>query len=398
MLRTLAILIVSISIAGACRGARLLDVRSGERGDTVRVVLDLSGPASSVLCPPGNGSASWSVLLKDACKGSRVDRIAVPGTLLEEVTGRCEGKDYRVFLKPRVAVSARSFPLPARDGKPHRIVVDVAAAGEPPPATNESTPEKEGEPDPEATPPSPAPAVKDAPAPRRSGPWRIFIDPGHGGHDSGARSKTVVEKEVVLDVSKRVAEALEKRGGFDARLSRTGDTFVSLRGRRDLAEAYDADAFISIHVNAAKAKNAIGVEVFFLSLSGATDTAAKELARLENEADPDYVVEEDAQLQGIPFGFDLRQSDTLLRSSRFAETVLTKLENSRLAASRGVKQAGFAVLKSFQVPSILVEIGFLSNPTEAKRLKDPKHRQKIADCIADGVIEYFTRFAPGKAD
>jgi N-acetylmuramoyl-L-alanine amidase len=164
-----------------------------------------------------------------------------------------------------------------------------------------------------------------------------------------------------------------------------------------LAEKYEADAFISIHVNAAKRKDAYGVEVFFLSMGGASDQASKELARLENEADPEYVVTEDSLLQGIPFSFDLRQSDTLLRSSRLAESVLVSFEASQLAASRGVKQAGFAVLKSFQVPSALIEIGFLSNPAEARRLKDAKHRQKLADCIVKGTIEYFERFARAKA-
>ncbi len=128
----------------------------------------------------------------------------------------------------------------------------------------------------------------------------------------------------------------------------------------------------------------------------ASDEASKELAHLENAADGDYAVAGDSLAQAIPFIFSLRQSDTLLRSSHLAESVLLSFEASKLAASRGVKQAGFAVLKSYQVPSALVEIGFLSNPAEARRLKDPKHRQNLADCIVRGTVDYFGRFARAK--
>jgi N-acetylmuramoyl-L-alanine amidase len=181
-------------------------------------------------------------------------------------------------------------------------------------------------------------------------------------------------------------------------MTRQDDRFIGLRQRRRIAEEREADAFVSIHVNAARASQAGGVEVYFLSIGGASDEASRELARLENEADPEYVVEEDSLLEGIPFGFDLRQSDTLMRSSHLAEAILVSLERSSLAASRGVKQAGFAVLKSFQVPSILVEVGFLSNPAEAKRLKNDEHRERLAGSIAAGTTNYFSKYARARAE
>lgn len=264
----------------------------------------------------------------------------------------------------------------------------MARGGEPANASlNETPPPKEVAPEP----------VAPKPTPRRTGKFRILVDPGHGGDDPGARRTGIREKDIVLDVGRRVVALLNATPGFEARLSRDDDRRIPLRQRMLLAEKYEADAFISIHVNAANRKDAFGVEVFFLSMGGASDEASKELARMENESDPELVVAEDALLEKIPFSFDLRQSDTLLRSSRLAESVLLSFEASHLAASRGVKQAGFAVLKSFQVPSALVEIGFLSNPAEARRLKDEKHRQKLADCIVKGTAEYFERFARSKA-
>jgi N-acetylmuramoyl-L-alanine amidase len=225
----------------------------------------------------------------------------------------------------------------------------------------------------------------------------IVIDAGHGGNDPGAVAKDLREKDVCLDVARRLADLLNRKPGMKASLSRAGDVFLPLRQRLRLAEQRDAELFVSIHVNAAPSRQARGTEVYFLSLGAATDAASREVARLENESDPDYVVEEDGDLRQLPFLIDLRQSDTLLRSSRAAELVLDVLTRRSLAESRGVKQAGFAVLKSFQVPSVLVELGFISSKQDRKDLADPAHRQKLAEALADGVSLYFERFAPHRS-
>jgi N-acetylmuramoyl-L-alanine amidase len=244
---------------------------------------------------------------------------------------------------------------------------------------------------------SPKPAAGDTSSgPRRSGPRVVVLDPGHGGADPGAVGKGLREKDVCLDVAKRLAAALNKMPGYRAVISRQDDRRIPLAERMRFAEREGADLFVSIHVNAAQSSRASGAEVFFLSIGASTDRAAAELARLENEADPDFVVREDEALQGLPFAIDLRQADTLLRSSRIAEVVLDVLTTQGLAASRGVKQAGFAVLKSFQVPSILVEVGFISSPAERKKLRSPVHRQRLAEALASGVRCYFDRFAPAR--
>ncbi len=404
--RVLLILAVALLPSVSAFAGRLIGIRTGVHGDSLRIVFDLEGkvPRSIVPVPEGD---DWVVYLRGACPSAQQPPAIHPGSCLRGIELKCEGKDLRVLLSSAGPVRAKSFSIPEGNGKPLRFVVDLTPAGAPAVRSEGESPSAAppSESVPESVPGSvpgsvsePVPEPVPEPAPRRSGNWRILIDPGHGGDDPGATAKGIREKEVVLDVASRVAAILNATRGFDARLSRTDDRRVPLRQRRVVAEQCEADAFVSIHVNASRARNAMGVEVFFLSIGGASDEASRELARLENEADPDWVVEEDSLLKGIPFSFDLRQSDTLVRSGRLAESILMNFESSGLAASRGVKQAGFAVLKSFQVPSALVEVGFLSNPAEAKRLKEGKHRQRLAACIAQGMVDYFGRFARAKAE
>lgn len=380
-------------ILSPAAAARLIGIRTGNHEGRARVVFDLDEKVQCSLARVGEGE-DWEVLLAGVCPSIDPPTLAAPHPLIVSIDGRCEGSTMRVVLRGSKRVDAAPLELPPGDGRSFRYVVDLRPAAEgvrgenvdadaPPPVERKET--KEQAPTPE-------------PSPRRSGPWRIFVDPGHGGADPGATYRGLREKEIVLDVARRVAKILNEKGGFDARLSRSDDRLIPLRQRMRLAEAFEADAFLSIHANASRKSMAIGVEVFFLSLGSASDEASREVARLENEADPDYVVEEDSLLKGIPFGFDLRQSDTLRRSSRLSESILTAVESSGLAASRGVKQAGFAVLKSYQVPSSLIEIGFLSNPKEAKRLKDAAHRQRLAECIVQGTVSYFEHSARAKAE
>ncbi len=237
-----------------------------------------------------------------------------------------------------------------------------------------------------------------APLPRRQGPRIVVVDPGHGGTDPGAIRNGLREKDVTLDVGRLLVERLNREPGIKAILTRDRDVLIPLRDRMRLAERKNADLFVSIHVNAAPSGAAKGAEVFFLSLGAASDQASRELARLENEADPEYVVEEDEALATLPFGLDLRQSDTLLRSSHAAEVILDTLTGKDLAEARGVKQAGFAVLRSFQVPSVLVELGFISSVADRRNLMDPDHRDRLAGALADGVNRYFETYAPKRAD
>jgi N-acetylmuramoyl-L-alanine amidase len=408
LLPLLAVLFLLSTVvpASARSGVELRSIRLGVTSERTRIVLDLnSGPFSRQHAMAGD--TAMVVHLPGVSAASTFRAPNLPDGLVRSLRTRDAGRDgLELWFGFTARVSARVFTVAAEKGKPPRLVIDVVAkpgtaivpAPKPPVAPPVAEPSKplvkaaaRPEPAPGSTPPD------SASGPRRGGPRVIVIDPGHGGGDPGALGKGLREKDVCLDVARRLAAALNKTPGYRAVLTRQDDRRVALAERMRFAEREGADLFVSIHVNAARSSRATGAEVFFLSIGAATDRAAAELARLENEADPDWVVEEDEGLRGLPFAIDLRQSDTLLRSSRLAEVVLDVLTARGLAEPRGVKQAGFAVLKSYQVTSILVELGFISSPTERKKLKSLDHREKLAEALASGVQRYFDQFAPARA-
>ena len=220
----------------------------------------------------------------------------------------------------------------------------------------------------------------------------IVLDAGHGGHDSGAVGPGgLMEKEVVLDITRRVARLLEERLGVKVLLSRDADHFVPLRDRTSFANRERADLFVSIHANAHRVAASEGVEVYFLS-SEATDNAARQLAAAENS-----VVQLEKPATGRVTGrseivktmlWDLAQAEFQNESSRLAETVLDAMTAALRIPNRGVKQAGFYVLGGAAMPAILVEIGFVTNPREERRMREPRYRDDIARAIVNGLAEY----------
>ncbi len=359
------------------------DVRVGATPERTRLVLELSGALPSFESSAHGDTAL--VLLLPALRPP-TSKLSTPQGRLRrfEATATPAANGSGQDLMVRIVFTAPSevevFALPS----PDRIVVDLFARG---------AAASRGESDPRAKPITTTPAAPSA----ADGPRVVVIDPGHGGEDPGATGGALEEKAITLDVARRLADVLRADAGLRPHLTRDDDRRIPLRKRMRTAEEKDADLFVSIHVNASTSRAAAGAEVFFLSLGAASDEAASEAARLENEADPEYVMEEDASLEGIPFSVQLRQADTLRRSSRAAERVLDAMGDRKLAEVRGVKQAGFAVLKSFQVPSILVEVGFISSATDRKKLADPEHRQRLAEAIAAGVRDYLLHDAPHRA-
>jgi N-acetylmuramoyl-L-alanine amidase len=222
---------------------------------------------------------------------------------------------------------------------------------------------------------------------------RIVLDAGHGGHDPGASgSSGLQEKEVVLDVTKRLARLLEEGLGVKVSLTRTGDYFVPLRERTSFANSQRADLFVSIHANAHRASVSEGVETFFLS-SEATDNEARQLAALENDVIKLEGGNSKAKMDVLKtILWDLAQSEFQEESSRLAETVLDSMTQVLGIANRGVKQAGFYVLGGAAMPAVLVEIGFLTNPKEERKLRDPHFREQAARAIYAGLAEYKRRY------
>ncbi|HYE92886.1 MAG TPA: N-acetylmuramoyl-L-alanine amidase [Terriglobales bacterium] len=227
----------------------------------------------------------------------------------------------------------------------------------------------------------------------QAGPLRtIVLDAGHGGHDPGATGPGgLTEKELVLDVTKRVARLIEEKLDIKVRLSRDGDHFVPLKERTSFANRERADLFVSIHANAHTSAAHEGVETYFLS-SEATDIAARQTAALENS-----VVQLEKPVNGRAAGrenalkailWDLAQSDFLFESSRLAEVVQDSMTRSLRIPNRGVKQAGFYVLGGAAMPAILIEIGFVTNPREERRLRESRYRDEIARAIFAGIADY----------
>jgi len=224
----------------------------------------------------------------------------------------------------------------------------------------------------------------------------VAIDAGHGGKDPGAHGPSGVnEKNVTLAVARELARQINADPGMRAVLIRDGDTFVPLKQRYMKARAAQADLFISIHADASPNDSATGASVFVLSTRGATSQAARWLADQENAADLVGGVSLDEKDPGLAAVlFDLSQSATMRASDDLANAVLASLKDVGKAHKQGIERANFVVLRSPDVPSMLVETGFITNPGEEQRLDDPRYRNRLASAITAGVRRYFTEQAP----
>jgi N-acetylmuramoyl-L-alanine amidase len=214
---------------------------------------------------------------------------------------------------------------------------------------------------------------------------RIVIDPGHGGKDPGAVGFGLKEKDIVLNVAKKIKKTLEEKNGYEVFLTRDGDVSLSLEERTAIANTKEADLFLSIHVNAHPEKNIRGVETFYLNL--ATHTEAMRVAALENATSTHNM----SEMQDILS--ELMQNEKINESSQLAEFVQLNLVDG-LKKERfyvkdlGVKQAPFYVLIGAEMPAILAEISFITNPEDAQLMKSERYLQTLADHIVAGVLSY----------
>jgi N-acetylmuramoyl-L-alanine amidase len=224
----------------------------------------------------------------------------------------------------------------------------------------------------------------------------VAIDPGHGGGDPGAIGKAGTrEKDVVLAIARALAKRIDAEPGMKAYLTRNDDRRIELRDRIALARKARADIFVSVHADANKKSNVTGSSVYVLSEKGASSEAANLLAEHENAAD---------LRGGVPLGgkdneyasvlLDLSQSASIGISAEAAGLVLAQLDRVGTIRRTQVERAGFVVLKSPDIPSLLVETAFISNPGEEKKLKTPAHQQAVAEAIFTGVREYFRHSPP----
>ena len=240
---------------------------------------------------------------------------------------------------------------------------------------------------------SQVPPAQSGPQPGKAGrdrPIVIMLDPGHGGEDSGAVGKyRTREKDVVLQIARRLKALIDKEGNMRAYMTRNEDVFIPLKVRVAKAQKQRADLFVSIHADAFTSRQPSGSSVFALSTKGATSTAARYLADTQNASD---------LIGGSKSGgryvdhtmFDMVQSLTITDSLKFGKAVLGKLGRVNKLHKNSVEQAGFAVLKAPDIPSILVETAFISNVEEERKLKTAKFQQEVAESILAGIRAYFS--------
>ncbi len=352
---------------------RLQNIRIWAAPDNTRIVFDIDSPVEQrmeLLTSPDR-------LVIDL-QNTRIDHApaqpAAKDNFVQEIRSAMRNQDdLRIVLDLKQSVRINSFLLQPNRQYGHRLVVDLTSTATDLPPQTES--------------------VKTTSTDLRD--VVIAIDAGHGGDDPGAKGPGgVFEKEVVLQISKRLAELINQEKGMKAVLTRQGDYFIPLRKRMELARNQKADLFISIHADAFRDPGVSGSSVYILSERGASSEAARWLAERENASDLIGGVSLDTQDNVLASVLlDLSQTASLEASIDVADRVLSGLKQLGKVHKRSVQSAGFAVLKSPDVPSILVETAYISNPSEEKKLRSSEYQTKLAGALLNGLRGYFTDHA-----
>ena len=350
------------------------NVRIWAAPDNTRVVFDVSGPVEHKLELLSNPDR----LVVDIENAKMTQAISQPVTAdkyLKNVRSAERDKsNLRVVFDLKKNIEMRSFLLQPNRQYGHRLVIDLYDENKQDAATQVITQEDN----------------------KRSKDIIIAVDAGHGGDDPGATGpRGVREKDVTLKIARNLANLINKEYGMKAVLIREGDYFLSLRNRIGKAREHKADLFISIHADAFRDPRVKGSSVYILSNRGASSEAAKWLAERENAADLVGGVsldDKDDVLASVLL--DLSQTASLEASIGVADRVLSDLKKLGKTHKKYVQSAGFAVLKSPDIPSILVETAYISNPQEEKNLKNAAYQTKLAKALLSGMKDYFRDYAP----
>ncbi|MCL7461123.1 N-acetylmuramoyl-L-alanine amidase [Pseudomonas sp. NW5] len=422
----------------ALAASEVRSVRLWRSADNTRLVFDLSGPVRHNVFTL---SAPERIVidLEGAKMATSLEQLGTAKTPISGLRAAARSADQlRIVLDVASAVQPNSFSLAPNQQYGHRLVVDLkdvtSAAASKASAGSAPAPDKvmAGAPaavrapvaeaavartSPSAPParsvasvPSKPPATatplastrRSAPLPSSAGGQRdivIAIDAGHGGKDPGALGPNGErEKDVVLAIARELKQVIDRERGFRAELVRTGDYFIPLARRPAIARSKGADLFISVHADAAPRRTAYGASVYALSDRGATSETARWLADRENRSDliggagSVSLDNKDRMLASVLL--DLSMTATLSSSLDVGQKVLSGMGRIAALHKRRVEQAGFMVLKSPDIPSILVETGFISNPEEARKLKTRAHQQALARSIHSGVRQFFHENPP----
>lgn len=359
----LALLALDYGVAAA-EPVRVQGVRSWSGPDHTRVVFDLTSPVEHRL-----------FTLDDPARvvvdidGTRLGEGEASGLsdseVLENVrTGRRSDGALRVVFDLAREVNPKSFVVPPNEEYGHRLVVDL------------EKPRDRQEP------------VKTVPEGRDE--LVVAIDAGHGGEDPGAIGpRGTHEKDIVMATARKLKTLIDKQARMRAELIRDGDYYIGLRERTRKAHKLGADMFVSLHADAFRDHRVRGSSVFVLSQSGASSEMAELLAESENESD---------RIAGVSFAdreadvrsvlVDLSRRATIEASAGLARSLLGELADAGRVHSDHVERAGFAVLKSLDMPSVLVELAFISNPVEEQRLRTADYQWQLARAVREGLVDY----------
>ncbi|CAN5301744.1 N-acetylmuramoyl-L-alanine amidase AmiB [soil metagenome] len=345
------------------------DVRVWAAPDRTRIVLDTDRPAPHRLFTLSDPER----VVVDV-RGARLGTATLPagdGVVRRIRSARQPTGDLRVVLDLDRTANAKSFLLTPNAQYGHRLVIDLETAS------------------------GAAPMQRPA-APARGRDIIVAIDAGHGGEDPGALGRLgTQEKDVVLAISRELARQIDAEPGFGAYLTREGDYYLSLRERIEKARLARADLFVSVHADAVRNSGPRGSSVYVLSERGASDEAARWLAVRQNASDligGVSLADKDDVLASVLL--DLSQTASVSASMTVGEKVIAALARVGRVHRAGVQHAGFLVLKSPDIPSILVETAFISNPQEERKLRDAAQQRSLATAILSGVRDFFEASPP----
>ena len=423
-MRRFLILIALLSGSSLASAAELRDLRLWDSPDSTRLVFDLNGEVQHkvfTLDHPDRVVIDISNIDRKSA-ADFINKAALKGVVTKMRYGARDDGATRVVLEVSKPVDPKSFSIQPNGGYGYRLVVDLfnagssaAAAAPAPVAPAPAAPSVVAAVPPAkpVTPPA-APAVQAAAIAKPAAPAAqsasiikpgvrlaekpivIAVDAGHGGEDPGAHGPTgVLEKDVSLAIAKRLARLINDQPGMKAVLTRDGDYYVGLRERVQKARQAQADLFISIHCNALTRPEMHGTAVYVLSPHGATNEQSRWLASQENAADMVGgidIQDKDHELAAVLI--DLSQSATMEASFDLGNRMLGSLGQINNLQKDKVQQAGFVVLKAPDIPSVLVETAFITNPVEEKQLASAEYQQQMAESRLDGVKGYFQSYRP----
>jgi N-acetylmuramoyl-L-alanine amidase len=387
VMRILVILLAGLLSSVAYADYLVKGVRMWPSPDNTRLVFDVNGPVEHSLFTL-EAPERIVIDIKASHLARPIQGLDFSKGVISNIrTAMQANGDLRVVLDLKKRVLPKSFTLQPNAEYGNRLVVDLSDPGSAPVV---QAPPAQSTPAPSAAVRNLSDAVEDG------RDVIVAIDAGHGGEDPGASGpRGTHEKDVVLAIALKLSELIKREKGMRPVLTRNGDYFIPLGRRVEIAREHKADLFISIHADAFKNRHARGSSVFTLSQRGASSAYARMLAERENESDLIGGVSLDDKDQVLASVLlDLSQTATMEASSDVANQVLSQLRAVNPLHKSHVEQAGFRVLKAPDLPSILVETAFISNPSEERKLRDSTHQMHVATALLQGIRHYFHRNPP----